>query len=118
MRKVSQKVNSFLEWLSSNKIDNLISENTLTLITKNPNGFVPPVKLSLEDKTRAQKLSEQLPAGIFVTPEEVVDMIRSSVKYISTESLNYSPMTLTFKEFGPCKLILLLVAIKKSKLFF
>jgi ATP-dependent Clp protease ATP-binding subunit ClpC len=102
MKKISPEVKSFLEWLSANKVENLFSEETVTLIRSKTS---KAITLDKEAQIRADRLFAQLPTGIYVSPKEVIDLIQSSVKSIMTDSLNYSPMTLNFKEFSSCKVM-------------
>lgn len=104
IKKISPVVKSYLEWLSINKIDNLFAEETIVLI-KSKN--VEPLKrdLTKEEQIRADRLFAQLPNGIYVKINELVDVIYKSVKAILTDSLTYSPMALSFKEFNSCKMM-------------
>ena len=104
VKKASPIAKSFLEWLSINKIDNLFTEETVAIIKSKK--FEPLNKeLTKEERIRADRLFAQLPNGIYVNIKELEDVIISSVKAMLTDSLNYSPMSLSFKEFAPCKVM-------------
>ena len=104
-KKISPAVKTFLEWLSINKIDNLLTEEAVTLIRVGKKSESHKRDLTIEEQRRADRLFNQLPNGIYISPKEVVELINSSVKSMLTDSLSYSPMALNFKEFGACKVM-------------
>jgi ATP-dependent Clp protease ATP-binding subunit ClpC len=100
MKKISQEVKTFLELLAVNKIEDIFTEDVL-LVHNRPKKRIN--SLTEKDRVRADRLFNQLPDGIYVTVNEVINIITHSIKAIKTDSLLYSPMTLSFKEFAPCK---------------
>jgi len=106
MKKISPNVKGFLEYLASEKIEDIFTEEVITLIqTKLLKNHEVPLrrKLTELEQKRADQLFAQLPDGIYIHVKEVVDVVLNSIKSINTDSLLYSPMTLTFKEFSSCK---------------
>lgn len=104
MKKISPIVRAYLEWISINKIDNLFTTETLHLIKCKKMETIDR-DLSEEERIRTDRLFNQLPNGIYVKINEIIDIITNAVKTISTDSISYSPMAITFKELAPCKVM-------------
>jgi ATP-dependent Clp protease ATP-binding subunit ClpC len=101
MKKISSEAKHFLEYLAMCHISNLFTPEALLIASKEMKVLrqVP----SKEQQITADRLFAQLPDGIYMNSKEIIDVIISTVKSINTDSLAYSPMIFSFKEFSSCK---------------
>lgn len=96
--KLSPSVENYLYCIAKER-DDLINENNLNIETseKKPN------RISKAIQERIISLKKQLPPGIYVNPNHIKNIIRSSIKRVNTSALKYSPFVLDYPEFKCCK---------------
>lgn len=105
MRKISPSVKSVIDWLAFNKVDDIFGDKALKLLNSpTPKEIKNTPKIKTVDLiSKSNQLIGQLPEGIFNSVKSFTKLINSTSKNILKDSINYSPLVLTFKELKPCK---------------
>lgn len=94
MKKLSAEIQNILYHLKANKVDNLYTIQALNII----NNTIPNSK-----KSDISNLIDQIPNGIYNKTNELKQLIENNIKIVSNDSLNFSPISINFKELVPCK---------------
>lgn len=100
--KISNEVISSLSWLARAGIEDLYSTEALTELKKKRNQALPK-RIGKTTTERRKLLISQIPLGIYIKTNELVSLIEKSLKRNDTDSLQFSPLSINFKEFTCCK---------------
>lgn len=103
---LSTSAKNALLWTGNKGIDDLFTEKALDILKQVPNSV-------LGGKFRKTKKAEenfailysQLPDGIYNSLNELINLASNSISRVNTDSVTYSPLVLTFKEFNCCKVM-------------
>lgn len=102
-RRLSPDASRALLWVARAGIDDLYSSNALSELAKRRD--TAPSRVGKITTERHTKLIEQLPEGIYTKTTEIIALVKGAMKRIGDDSLSFSPLVLSFKEFNCCKLM-------------
>lgn len=100
-RRISHEIETSLTWLAKAGIDNLFTTQALEELRKNR--LKPPSRIGKTTIQRRKMLENQIPVGIYVKINELIELVDRSVRKNDINSLHFSPLSINFKEFSCCK---------------
>jgi len=83
----------------ANYTDNIFSEESIKILSTGK----ARKRTSENQETYFQKLITQIPLGVYTRPDEILRFIIETNKKNSENSKKFSPFSVNYKEFSPCK---------------
>ena len=96
--KIAPKVENYLLKIAKYR-DDLLHKDNISLV----NDTKKVGRVSVATRRRYELLKNQLPLGIYVKPETVVEYIEQTLQKIQNDALTYSPFVLNYPELRCCK---------------